>query len=93
MPRPAPLPLVGDRHRDLRARRIVLVAHEPRDRDPLAGDRVDRPERLVPVAVHLGQVPQLGVREARLAGQEPRPPGLGAEPLEPLGDQRRVRAR
>ena len=80
------LPLVGDRDRDLRARRVLVVADEPGDRDPVAGVGVDRPERLVPVPVDLGQVLELGAGEARLAGQEPQAARFRAEAAEPVGD-------
>ena len=68
---PAPLEVVADRDRGLGGGRVVRQPHEAGDgamSSVVAGRKAD--DRVVVVAVDLGQVAQLGRRERRLGAEE-----------------------
>jgi len=77
----APLPLVDHGDGRLGRVRAVGAADEARDADAVAGNRVDRGERLVVVVVDVGQVGHDIVRELRHRRQEALVARLRAEPL------------
>jgi hypothetical protein len=81
------LPIVDHRDRQLGGRRILGGAHIPRDTDPVAGDGIDRDQRLVVVVVDLGEIAQLLLAQAGMGREEAAVPRPVAELLEALGER------